>query len=73
MKDLHNLLQKITTVTTNIETNYPELYRTLDENPMTIATSNHPHVDKMAMQEYLESLKDMLESYIKEENIKNNK
>lgn len=64
MKGLHNLLREISEITTNIETNYPELYRTLDENPMTIATSNHPHVDKMAMQDYLESLKQLLKHHL---------
>ncbi|TXE16080.1 hypothetical protein ES692_14280 [Psychroserpens burtonensis] len=64
MKHLHNQLREISEITTNIETNYPELYRTLDENPMTIATSNHPHVDKRAMQEYLESLKQLLEHHL---------
>ncbi len=70
MKDLHNLLREISEITTNIETNYPELYRSLDENPMTIATSNHPHVDKMAMQEYLECLKQLLKHHL--ETHKNN-
>lgn len=64
MKNLHTLLRKITEITTNIETNYPELYRYLDENPMTIATSNHPKVDKIVMQEYLEDLKQLLEHHL---------
>ena len=57
MKELHNILQEITQITTTIETNYPELYRSLDENPMTLPIINHPHMDKKVMQEYLESLK----------------
>ncbi|TYC10589.1 hypothetical protein ES677_11655 [Bizionia gelidisalsuginis] len=72
MKDLHNILQEITKVTTNIETNYPELYRTLDENPMTLPVSQHPHMDKVVLQEYLASLKELLEHYVEEETIKNN-
>ena len=64
MKELHSLLREISEITTTIETNYPELYRSLDENPMTIATSNHPHVDKIAMQEYLESLKVLLQHHL---------
>jgi hypothetical protein len=64
MKELHSLLREISEITTTIETNYPELYRSLDENPMTIATSNHPHVDKIAMQEYLESLKVLLKHHL---------
>tara|TARA_R110000765_G_scaffold71846_3_gene139448 strand:+ start:221 stop:436 length:216 start_codon:yes stop_codon:yes gene_type:complete len=64
MKELHSLLREISEITTNIETNYPELYRNLDENPMTITTSNHPHVNKIAMQEYLESLKELLKHHL---------
>ena len=66
MKDLHNLLREITEITTNIETNYPELYRSLDENPMTLPVSPHPHMDKEVLQEYLESLKQLLEHYLDE-------
>jgi len=64
MKDLHNILREITQLTTNIETNYPELYRILDENPMTLPVSKDPHVDKKAMQSYLESLKELLEHHL---------
>lgn len=64
MKDLHNILREITQLTTNIETNYPELYRSLDENPMTLPVSKHPHIDKKVMQEYLESLKQLLRHHL---------
>jgi len=64
MKKLHKILNEITQVTTNIETNYPELYRLLDENPMTLPVLQHPHMDKIVMQQYLESLKDLLEHHI---------
>lgn len=70
MKGLHNILKEITQLTTNIETNYPELYRTLDENPMTLPVSKHPHMDKEVMQEYLESLKQLLKHHL--ETHKNN-
>ncbi|MFC4633236.1 hypothetical protein ACFO3O_04920 [Dokdonia ponticola] len=64
MKDLHNILNEITQLTTNIETNYPELYRSLDENPITLPVSKYPHIDKEVMQEYLESLKLLLEHHL---------
>lgn len=64
MKDLHNILQEITQLTTNIETNYPELYRSLDENPITLPVSKHPHIDKKVIQEYLESLKQLLRHHL---------
>lgn len=71
MKELHKILNEITQLTTDIETNYPELYRTLDENPMTLPVVNHPHMDKQVMQEYLKNLKELLEHYVAEENRKN--
>ena len=71
MKKLHRTLNEITQLTTTIETNYPELYRSLDENPMTLPVSAHPHMDKIVMQEYLESLKELLEHYLEEEKKKN--
>lgn len=64
MKNLHNLLQEIAQLTTNIETNYPELYRYLDENPLTLPVSKHPHIDKAIMEEYLESLKQLLKHHL---------
>lgn len=70
MKDLHNILKEITELTTHIETSYPELYRSLQEIPMTIPTSKNPNVDKIVMQEYLESLKQLLEHYVKEEKVR---
>ena len=64
MKQLQGILKKITQLTYTIEANYPELYRTLDENPMTIPATEHPHIDKEVMQEYLESLKQLLKHHL---------
>ncbi|MRH99188.1 hypothetical protein GH721_01465 [Kriegella sp. EG-1] len=69
MKSLHKILNEITQLTTDIETNYPELYRSLNENPMTLPVSPHPQIDKNVMQEYLESLKQLLEHYLDEQKI----
>ena len=64
MKDLSKVVVEIEKLTTNIETNYPELYRSLDENPLTIPTKQNPHIDKEVMQEYLESLKQLLKHHL---------
>ncbi|WP_213521951.1 hypothetical protein [Nonlabens sp.] len=64
MKNLHHLLLEINQLTTHIKTNYPELYRWLDENPDTLATSSHPNVDDQAMQDYLDSLKQLLQHFV---------
>ena len=55
---------EVTQLTTNIETNYPELYRFLDENPLTIPAVNHPHIDKQIMEEYLNSLKQLIKHHL---------
>ncbi len=64
MNRLRDILKEITQLTGNIETNYPELYRSLDENPLTIPATNHPHIDKKIMEEYLESLKQLLKHHL---------
>tara|TARA_R110000764_G_scaffold128566_1_gene216351 strand:+ start:489 stop:704 length:216 start_codon:yes stop_codon:yes gene_type:complete len=64
MNDLRKVVDEIEKLTTNIETNYPELYRSLDENPLTIPSGQHPHIDKVVMQEYLESLKQLLKHHL---------
>lgn len=68
MKNLRKLLTEITQLTTNIETNYPELYRSLDENPLTIPETDHPHIDKQIMESYLESLKQLLKHHLETHN-----
>ena len=70
MQDLKSLLTEITEFTNTLESNYPELYRNLDENPMTLPTSEHPELNKRVFQDYLESLKQLLEHYL--ETRKNN-
>jgi hypothetical protein len=64
MKQLQGVLKEITQLTNTIESNYPWLYRTLDENPMTIPATEHPHINKEVMQEYLESLKQLLKHHL---------
>ena len=70
MEDLKTLLAEITRLTYNIETNYPELYRILDENPMTIPSIIHPHIDIQTMQEHLDSLKQLLKHHLETNKIK---
>ena len=65
MKNLSHLLTEITEITTTIETKYPELYRSLDENPITIPATNNPNIDSEVLEEYLESLKQLLSHYLK--------
>lgn len=64
MKNSQNVIREISKLTTIIETKYPELYRFIDEEPMTIATKKHPHIDKTIMEDYLESLKQLLKHHL---------
>jgi hypothetical protein len=57
IKNENKLLREITKLTTKIETKYPELYRNLDENPITLPESKDPNINKQALEDYLESLK----------------
>lgn len=65
MKTLRELLTDITKLTTNIETNYPELYIFLEESPETIPSTNHPDITLAIMQDYLESLRQLLKHHLK--------
>ena len=60
MNRLNDLLREVTELTFQIETDYPELYKYLDENPITLPVSEHPKIDKQVIREYLEGLKDLL-------------
>ena len=64
MKNLHKLLSEITKLTKKIETDYPELYKYLDENPMTVPTQSDPSIDNKILQKYLESLRQLLKNHI---------
>lgn len=67
MKRLQELIKEISNLTLEIEEKYPELYRYLDENPISIPSAEHPQVDSKVLSGYLESLKTMLKNYIKAE------
>lgn len=64
MPTLQTIFTEITELTGNIETNYPELYRTLDENPMTIVSSAHVDINVQVMEDYLNSLKQLLKHHM---------
>lgn len=59
------IIEQISELTTIIEVNYPELYVFLDENPLTISNSEHPQITSEILNDYLESLKQLLTNYQK--------
>jgi len=64
MNKLQNTLTEISQLTKIIETNYPELYQFLDENPITIPSESNPSIDKKILQDYLDSLKQLLKHHL---------
>ncbi|MBR9756896.1 MAG: hypothetical protein GYB39_02355 [Algicola sp.] len=57
------LLQNISELTRDIETNYPELYKYLDETPMTIPNMEHPNIDDAVLEDYLTSLRVLIKKF----------
>ncbi|HKC68524.1 MAG TPA: hypothetical protein VKG26_09850 [Bacteroidia bacterium] len=64
MKHLNALMQNIIELTTVIETKYPELYKYLDETPLTIGKHPEKEINTADLKEYLQTLKTQLEDYI---------
>jgi hypothetical protein len=63
MKNFQNKITQILKITSTIAANYPELYAVLDETPLTIPTSENPNMTVNLMEEYLDSLKQILKKY----------
>jgi len=70
MTNLKDISDQILQLTTTIETTYPELYKYLGENPITIPSDDHPDINISVMQNYLESLKDLLKHHIETHQVK---
>ena len=58
------LITEINELTTDIETDYPELYHFIEEQPITIPSTDHPDPDEAALLDYLNSLKQLLKHHI---------
>jgi hypothetical protein len=72
MKEIQKLTEEITQLTLKIESDYPELYRYLDENPMTLPAGSHPEIEKDVLSKYLQSLKEQLRHHLETHNKTNN-
>lgn len=68
MKTRHDIENQIIRLTTSIKVNYPELYATLDETPISVPSEAHPDMTIQVMEDYLESLKQILKHYVKTHN-----
>jgi len=64
MNNPNKLITEITKLTSRIETEYPELYQFLDENPLTLPDVQHPDIDEAILRTYKESLEQLLGHYV---------
>lgn len=64
MKRLKELINEINVITVKMEREYPELYKYLDENPVTIPCCKNPELNTKTFSDYLDSLKQLLEHHI---------
>ena len=64
MKTLNQLMQQIISITSDIETNYPELYKNLEETPLSIGETEEKTISTNDLVEYLETLKAQLQHHI---------
>ncbi len=65
MDKAQSISVEITELTNKIETDYPEIYKFLDEDPMTIPNMAHPDIDEKALRAYLDDLKELVKQYLK--------
>jgi hypothetical protein len=63
MKTEHQLSDDILKVTSVIRDEYPELLKYLNEMPVTIPDVNKPAINIKALQDYYDSLLDLLRKY----------
>lgn len=63
MERIKKLSQEINELTFKIEQEYPELYGFLNENPITIPTSEDPQINTETLADYLDTLNQLLKHY----------
>lgn len=64
MKSLNQLMQEIIQLTTEIETNFPELYIYLEETPLSLGETEEKTISTKDLKQYLETLKSQLQHHI---------
>jgi len=70
MKTEKRISNEILKITLIIKEHYPELSKYTMEMPMTIPTSKNPKINSKSLQDYYDSLKDLLENYIENQVLK---
>ena len=64
----NDILTEISQISRDIEENYPELQKYLDETPPTLSGDDHESgtMDEKSLKNYLESLKSIVKKYKEE-------
>ncbi len=57
-------MQDVITLTTEIETSYPELYKNLEETPITICDTEEKTICLDDLKNYIETLRSQLQHHI---------
>ncbi len=70
MEKITKILNEITLITLEIETKYPEIYKFLEEDTLTLPFRKHITINYEVLYDYLESLKQLL-SHHKETHLLN--
>ncbi len=60
----NKLMQEIIQLTTEMETNYQELYKFLDETPLFLSNKKDNEICAADFEKYLETLKDQMLNHI---------
>jgi hypothetical protein len=63
MQTIKEIEREIVELTFKIESEYPELYQFLNENPITIPSKNNPDINRNLLLDYLDSLKQQLKHH----------
>ena len=64
MKSQKSIVSQIVQLIGVMEAEYPEIYRFLDENPMTIPSKAHPDIDRNTFVAYLDDLRQLLNHHL---------
>ena len=59
-KNTHKIQDDIAHLTTEIETKYPDIYKTLQETPLSLHGSTKEDDINIELEEYLETLKELI-------------
>ena len=57
-------MQEVIQLTTEIETNYPELYKYLNETPLSVGEAQNKTINTHDLKDYLATLREQLLHYL---------